>query len=325
MRTVVLRWIYENYSFWDLACHACGGRGGWHTSFCSWRSNSYIAVAACRLCGAEQFLKKYRQPGNGNKSIAQSEYEVLRHMDGGVRSEPSFLLPRVYHFAATTYALSMEYLQGESMDERMRRTQDRKDFDECLRLSAAWLRGLHAAPSIHDKTGNDCEALLRQLESNCGSLADQNAMAAQVLARLRANLSRIKDLPVEHVLLHGDFKPSNLICAREGVHGIDVGLRFKNPGLMDAAQFIANVLLNRRSMPAIAGDHEVASILDVFLETYGDNSQPTRDFAAWWLLYFLLSRWQYDLEGWKPSIFIDRIYAVTLADVMAFCDRTASP
>lgn len=325
MRTAVLRWIYENYSFWDLACYACGGCEGWQTSFCSWRSNSYIAVAACRQCGAEQFLKKYRQPGNGNTSIAQREYEVLRHMDGGLGSAPPFLLPRVYHFAPTTYALSMEYLQGESMDERMRHARDRKDFDECLRFSAAWLRGLHAAPPIYDKAGNDCETLLRQLESDCRSLAGRNTMAAQVLARLRQTLTRMNSLPVKRVLLHGDFKPSNLICASRGVYGIDVGLRFKNPGLMDVAQFIANVLLNRRSMPAIAGNHEVAFILDVFLEAYGDSSQPTRNSTVWWLLYFLLSRWQYDLEGWKPSIFIDRIYAAALAEVMAFCDRVVSP
>lgn len=316
----MLRWIYERYSFWGLTCHACGGYKGWHMSFCSWRSNSCAAVATCRQCGAEQFLKKYRQHGIGNKSIAQWEYEVLRHLDGGNGGEPRFLTPRAYNFAAKTSALSMGYVQGESMDERMRRARDRQGFDDCLRISAAWLRGMHAAPPIHDKTGNDHTTMLRRLEADCESLADRTEMVAQALTCMRCSSDEVNGLPVKRVPLHGDFKPSNLIWTSGGVYGIDIGLRFKNPGVMDAAQFVANVLLNRGGIPAIAGERDVALILDVFLDAYGDNSQPTRNLTAWWLLYFLLSRWEEDLGGWKPSMLVDRNYAAAVADAMSFCE-----
>lgn len=318
----MLRWIYERFSFWGVACHACGSRDGWRTSFCGWRSNSYIAVATCRKCSAEQFLKKYRQCGNANKSIAQWEYEVLRHLDGA-GSAPSFLLPRAYNFAATTCALSMEYLKGENMDERMRRTAGRKGFDDCLRASAAWLRGLHGMPPIYDKTGNDSATMLLRLELDCGPLAGRNALVAQALTCMRSSLDKVNSLPVKLVPLHGDFKASNLIWTQSGVYGIDVGMRFKNPGVMDAAQFIANVLLNRRDITALASEYDAAAILHVFLEAYGNNSDQNRTLTAWWLLYFLLSRWEEDLKGWKPSMLVDQSYTAALADVMAFCDKSS--
>lgn len=317
----MLRWIYEAYSFWGLKCYACGSCGGWHASFCDWRSNSCIAVASCRDCGTEQFLKKYRHRGNADKNMAKWEYEVLRHLDRGLGSAPAFLLPRAYNFSATVCAFSMEYLEGESMDERMRQAPDRQSFDDCLSVSAAWLRGLHGAPAIHDKPGGDHTTMLRRLESDCAPLASRNALVAQALTCMRCSLDEINRLPLEHVPLHGDFKASNLIWTRAAVYGIDVGLRFNNPGSIDAAQFIADVLLNRRSIQAITADRDVAPIFDVFLKAYGNSGQPARNLLSWWLLYFLLSRWQGDLAAWKPSIFVDRNYVAALADVMTFCNQ----
>ena len=150
----MLRWIYGRFSFWDLACYGCGGRNAWNTSLRGRRTNSYIAVASCSRCGATQFLKKYRPGGNLSKSNAEWEYDVLRYLAGGAGSKPSILLPRVYHFAPTTCSLSMEYIPGVTLDERMRNAEDRKGFDDCLRASAAWLRGLHSMPPKHDNAGN---------------------------------------------------------------------------------------------------------------------------------------------------------------------------
>ncbi|MBA4141438.1 MAG: phosphotransferase [Nitrosospira sp.] len=317
----MLRWIYERHSFWGLPCYACGGSDGWHTLFCGWRSNSYIAVACCRKCGAEQFLKRYRRPvSDDGTCLAQWEYDVLCHLSRAGYA-PSFLLPTVFRFAAATCALSMQYLRGETMDERMRRAVDRRDLDDCLRVSAMWLRGLHATPPLRDKTGNGPATMLLRLESDCGLLAGRNAVAARALLYMRSCLHRVSSLPVELVPLHGDFKASNLIWTEDGIYGVDIGMRFKNAGVMDAAQFIADVLLNRCSMKAIASEYDTAAVLGVFLEAYDDNSKHKWQITAWWLLYFLLSRWEEDRDGWKPSIIVDRAYVSAVAEVMAFCGR----
>ena len=174
---------------------------------------------------------------------------------------------------------------------------------------------------MHDKTGGDHTTMLRRLESDCTPLASRNALVAQALTCMRCSLDEINSRPLEHVPLHGDFKASNLIWTQAAVYGIDVGLRFKNPGAIDAAQFIADLLLNRGGIQAIAGEHNVAPIFDVFLKAYGKSDQTARNLLSWWLLYFLLSRWQGDLAAWKPSIFVDRNYVAALADVMTFCNQ----
>lgn len=315
MKGAILRWIYERFSFWGLTCHACDSLDGWYTSFCDWRGNSYIAVATCQHCGAEQFLKKYRSRGTISTTCpAQWEYEVLRYLDGGDIRNGSFLLPRAYNFNSGTCALSMEYIEGENMEERMRRSVDRKDFDDCLRMSATWLRALHKTFPLFGKTGSDFGTMLLRLESDCRPMANRNKMVAQALTYMRSSLVSVSGQPVVHVPLHGDFKASNLIWTQRGVYGIDVGMRFKNPGVMDVAQFIANVLLNRRN---VASKHDAAAILGIFLEAYGDNTGKNRKLAAWWILYFLLSRWEEDLKSWKPSMYVDRSYASALADVIA--------
>ena len=317
----MLRWIYESYSFWRLACYACGSCNGWRISFFSWRSNSFVAIASCRECGAKQFFKKHHYPHTGKKQIPQWEFEVLRHLGGEGGHQPYSRVPRVYSFASTTRALSMEYLPGESLEKRMRLAKHRQAFDDCLRISACWLQELHGAPPINDKTGSDIGKILRRLESDCGPLASRKTMVAQALVLMRCCLDKINALPIKYVPLHGDFKPSNLIWTPEGVYGIDIGLRFKNSGLMDVAQFISNVRLNLHNVPTIEYDQDVALILDTFLEAYGDNSQQNIELTAWWLLYFLLSQWQDDLEGWKPSRFVDQKYVAALANVLAFCKK----
>jgi tRNA A-37 threonylcarbamoyl transferase component Bud32 len=314
---MLLRSVYERFSFWGLACHACGSRDGWRIIFCGWRSNSYIAAATCRQCGAEQFLKKYRRRGDGDGSMAQWEYEVLRQLVGRSEGESGFFLPRVYNLAPHTYALSMEYISGATLDERIRVAPHRERFDNCLRIAASWLRRLHTLAPIHDRAGNGSGEILEQLESNCASLTGHNPMVAQALTYMRQSLDAIDDLSAERVVLHGDFKASNLIWTEKGVYGIDLGMRFKNPAAMDIAQFIVNVLLNRRRIPAIAGDREVGPIVDVFLQGYGDNREAMRKLTAWWLLCFLLSRWQG--EGWKTMRVANRNYTATLEDVMNFC------
>ena len=120
------------------------------------------------------------------------------------------------------------------------------------------------------------------------------------------------------VPLHSDFKASNLIQTSTGIYGIDIGLHFMNAGAMDAAQFMADLLLNRRGIRTSGRSQDVAGMVEVFMQAYGDDSPESRKRTAWWLLYFLISWWERELRGWKPPLLADRIYSGTLADVIAF-------
>lgn len=276
-----------------------------------------MAAATCRDCGAEYFLKKYRAASHEMECEAQWEYKVLQSLGSEEGIALTFLVPRVYSICSATCAFSMELLVGPSLDERIRKARHQQVFDDCLRLAATWLRGLHSF-QVQCGIGNDHAQMLCQTELNCAALAARNLVARRGLELMRNGLAEAEQYPVKLVPLHGDFKASNLIQTNAGVYGIDIGLKFMNEGAMDAAKFIADLILNRRSIKVINSDHDVADMMDVFMHAYGDNSLESRKRTAWWLLYFLLTWWQRELDGWKPAPLADRLYSKALTDVIAF-------
>ena len=89
------------------------------------------------------------------------------------------------------------------------------------------------------------------------------------------------------VPLHGDFKPANLIWTEAGVYGIDASIRNVNPGAMDIAQYLSDLLLTLRRYPAHATTLD--RLLDVFLAAYGDSSEAQRRAVMWWMSYSVLA------------------------------------
>lgn len=312
------RW--ESYEFWGLACAACGSRKGWHVSSCSRRLYSYVAATTCQDCGATHFLKKYRRANPEKECEALREYRVLQQLESDKRVPP--LAPHVYDISPATCAFSMEFLVGQTLDARIKQARQEQVLDDSLRLAATWLRRLHGAP-VSCKTGKPYAQLLSQTELGGARLAARSKVARRGLELMRKDLAEVEQHPDGQVPLHGDFKASNLIQTSAGVYGIDIGLRFMNAGAMDAAQFMADLLLNRRGIKLSGHDHDVAGMVEVFLQAYGDDSPESRKRTAWWLLYFLLSWWERELEGWKPALLADRLYSGAMADVIAFregCD-----
>jgi len=307
------RWA--GYEFWGLACAACGSRKGWHVTNCSWRLYSYVAAATCRECGAKYFLKKYRRAGPEKECEALREYRVLQQIESSQGVPP--LAPHVYDICPASCAFSMELLVGQTLDARLKEVPRDQAPDDSLRLAAAWLRRLHSVP-IQCKPGKSYAQLLSQIEISGAPLAARNKVARRGFEWMRNDLAEVEQHPGELVPLHGDFKASNLIQTRAGVYGIDIGLRFMNAGAMDAAQFMADQLLNRGRIKLSGKNHDVANMVEVFMQAYGDNSPQSRQRTVWWLLYFLLSWWERELAGWKPALLADSLYSGALAEVIAF-------
>jgi tRNA A-37 threonylcarbamoyl transferase component Bud32 len=315
------RW--ESFDFWGLACAACGSRKGWRVFNGSRRLYSYVAAATCRECGAKYFLKKYRRVGPEKECEALREYRVLQQLESDQSNPP--LAPHVYDISPATCAFSMELLTGQTLDAHIKQIPRYQALDDSLRLAASWLRKLHSSP-IQCKTGKPYAQLLGQIETSGAPLATRSKVARSGFEWMRQDLAEIEQHPAEQVPLHGDFKASNLIQTNTGVYGIDIGLRFMNAGAMDAAQFMADLLLNRRIKRY--GNHDIAHMVEVFMQAYGDNSPESRQRTIWWLLYFLLSWWERALEGWAPALLADRLYSGALAEVIAFreecdgCDKS---
>lgn len=307
--------VYEAYSFWDLDCYKCSGSRRWEITSFSWRMNSCVAVATCRTCGAPQFLKRYYRPGISMKYAAKREYDVLQRL--GAASGPPVLLPRVYNYSPERRAFSMQYLYGYTMSYKLWHASDSFEFDKCIVHSAAWLRGLHQKQGLDADLGSNTEALVAHAEEICAPLGGRQQTARWALNFMRTHCDTLAMLSKIIVPMHGDFKPSNLIWTDEGVYGIDIGLRFKNHGAMDIAQFIADILLNRLWAPSeLRCDLEASHVLTKFLQAYGDNSEENQLATTWYLLYFLLCRWQRKIKFWNQKIKIDSEFEPLLCEVM---------
>ena len=283
-----------------------------------------MAAATCRECGAKYFLKKYRRAGPEKECEALREYRVLQQLESDQSVPP--LAPHVYDICPATCAFSMEFLVGQTLDACIKEARQKQALNDSLRLAASWLRKLHSSP-IQCKTGKPYAQLLSQIELSGAPLAARNKVARRGFEWMRQDLAEVERHSAELVPLHGDFKASNLILTSAGVYGIDIGLRFMNAGAMDAAQFMADLLLNRRGMRLSGKNHDIANMVEAFLQAYGDNTPESRKRTAWWLLYFLLSWWERKLAGWEPALLADRLYSTALADVIAFreeCDEMRS-
>lgn len=321
MRLALLSWICRNHSFWDLPCYACHSCLGWRIAFCGRRRNSYIAAAHCRKCNAKQFLKKGR---SGRNDISR-EYQLLKDLNGGFQMQSGhvFSLPHAYHFSDVSNAFSREFLEGDSILERILRSGTKQALEECLSAAAIWLKGLHEAPIEHFcHPGSDYVTMLERLELDCSRLKNVDPTIKLALKLMRPALRKFKDSPSRHVPIHGDFKASNLIVIPTGqVYGIDLSPRFMNPGAMDVAQFITNLLLERDKINALKSFNDIANVIGIFLDSYNGNSGPSNKLSTkWWMLYFLISNWLTELESYKPRLLINHRFKIILEDVITYCE-----
>jgi thiamine kinase-like enzyme len=323
MREILLRLVCRNYSFWDLPCYECGSRNGWHISFCRWRINSFIAIAECRRCLTKQFLKKISQPQTDvRKNHLKSEYETLELLNCEEERVATFLLPRPYHYSAIASAFSMQYIHGETLDKKLSRARRKEEVDDCLHISATWLKQLHKTHFLldHCTPGIDYITALQGLEADCGTLTNQNKIVSRSLELMRYSLNIFESLPIKYVPIHGDFKASNIICTPDRkVYGIDYIVRFKSHAAMDIAQFLIDILLNEYCAKTLANENHLQYILDCFLRVYGENTQQNKNIIAWWLIYFLLSRWIIDSASMRPSFLFAKKYNDTLLKIIALC------
>lgn len=283
----MLRYIFRRNSFWGLACFHCGQRADWKISHARFRLNSCAAVAHCGACGGVQFLKRYYRSGAASQRTCVNEFATLERMFV-TKDKPSALrMPQPYLYCAGKRAFSMQYLAGDTLEARMQQCGDAALVEQCLVHSAQWLRALHDLPVTGLSAGRDYAAMLARIEADCSAWSADSALVAQALDSMRAALPLVAGSGIRPVALHGDFKPANLIWTEAGVYGIDASIRNVNPGAMDIAQYLSDLLLALRRYPAHA--IRLDRLLDVFLAAYGDTSEAQRRAVMWWMSYSVLA------------------------------------
>jgi Ser/Thr protein kinase RdoA (MazF antagonist) len=96
---------------------------------------------------------------------------------------------------------------------------------------------------------------------------------------------------MEHVEIHGDFTPSNLLIDKDRTAGIDFGAKRRLPHYYDICRFLVH-LEAQRPAPKWLGAHPERFAAEAFLEGYGERAPAaTGDIMNYMMLMEVLRRW----------------------------------
>jgi thiamine kinase-like enzyme len=200
----------------------------------------------------------------GARYIAKAGDEHDHHLARELRAHREWLdpwtsqgrAPHLVHADDDVKLLVTTYLPGELVEGT-----DHERRPETYRQAGRLLARLHAQLEVEDP---DLEA--REREKALAWLARPHRLAADVEARLRAEVASWPTPPAVVVPTHGDWQPRNWLVHEDVVSVIDFGRADLRPALTDLARLAAQQF---RAYPALEA---------AFLDGYGGDP---REPAAW--------------------------------------------
>ena len=242
--------------------------------------------AALKLC-----LKPYTE--TPDTAEARQQYEALDKVHAAMRQHAAFSVPRPLYAAYEEGIVLLEWIDGESLTQRLSRlgTPPAEKYALAER-AGAWLRhfhGAHPLPAGPLDVNEKLDALHQAQTRSC--LSHPHLQRALALLVALSPAVRRETLPMSWI--HGDFKSDNLIISGPRTIGIDIYVQHENACIHDLASF-----LNRLALHCSHPRHwhllPLRGQLDqAFLRGYarpGDD-QPQQLPLIWLRIYSLLSLW----------------------------------
>ncbi len=297
-----------------LSCVGCHEIGGLRPAGASRRRlNSKLHRARCRWCATSVLVKQCFIAGSDTSDEAQcvTEFEALRRLHADFPQDSAFATPRAFAVFPEQAVLIIEYCPGPTIRQLLRRSAG-SGRHRAMSRAGGWLRRFHGI-----YRDGECP-----LEA-----ADRLAVLARIwpqgrrpptvergLDCLDGSSAAAEAVIMPRVLLHGDFKPENLIQSGERTIGIDVGLKHSNSVVYDIAPFLNHVALDSGFRSRwLSRERRQAQEL-AFTAAYDDYYSRERIELLWMRLYFSLSAWSTH-RCYRPRmrLFVDMLHA-PLAD-----------
>lgn len=222
--------------------------------------------------------------------------QVRRHQICARRMEHTggFTVPKPVAAFPNKQVVVMEWIEGPSVRDLMRgMLLNREAYRDILVRAGRWLGHFHAA-SMPKTEALSVARLIDGIEhrvskSHPGIVSDTAYAAADKTIRDLATLIEGRDM--EHVEIHGDFTPSNLLIDRDRTAGIDFGARRRLPHYYDICRFLVH-LEAQRPAPKWLGAHPESFAAEAFLEGYGEKAPAaTGDIMSYMMLIEVMRRW----------------------------------
>lgn len=256
-------------------------------------------------------VKIIRKPSRGAQDSARL-YAALSHYHARSDRENGFTVPEPYGWIPEHGAVIMEWVEGRTFSDLLKKEQfSTKKRHENIRKVAGWLRWFHSQSEVKLGTvadGKQLQTIVKVFEETRD--LDKAAMAHDpALRRCLDVAARFESVllgcEIDHAVLHGDFKPTNLLISKSGtVVGIDfLGVR-RGPVSHDICRFLSDLdfyrNLIRRSYALSPGSR--SNDFEAFLSAYGGRAGEIAR-PAFVYLYFLaiLSALVHQRKKFRPG------------------------
>jgi hypothetical protein len=277
--------------------------------------SAHARLFLCRLPQkAEPFLAKcFYVSGTERADVeeARLQYEALVKLNGARGANNSFNLVQPFHLFADDGVIVQSWIDGKSLDRALGDTAFSIDqLTGSVAAAGTWLGHFHHFGN-DGQTGTVSGTLMDEIE---GGAKGARVLTTAVQLLRRSVLGEGKTIqPV--TTIHCDYKPANVIAAKDGVCAIDFQLSTRASIYFDLAHFINSLaidlmksrrlglMLRARQLESafIAGYERVAAPIDPLILAYylvydlsrymvqhGDAQASLAGRGKWWAMERLL-------------------------------------
>lgn len=275
-----------------LTCPSCGEIDRWQPcKRLERRRNSRIGVVTCRVCSYRVAIKQCSKTDADvvNREEAKREYETLGRVYLRYPIDPHYGVPKPLYFSESEGTFAMEFASGWSLEERLKRGCNWA-ASSSMERAGRWLRLLHECSSVGEGL-IDLDEKFRVVQKQWGDGKPANKHIQPALDLLSETRFSMKTKEIAKVMLHGDFKPENLVMDENHTVGVDIGWRCANAVEYDLAPFLNHLLFLRLGLRRKYINQQIEEMEEHFLTGYFQSHQTDLCLLNWIRLYFLLSYW----------------------------------
>ena len=197
---------------------------------------AYPSPVAIKLC---------LDPASSQASpeLARSYFRALSSVHESMQGHRHFASARPYALFEDLGLVVAEWVNGPTLS-RVITASPPMDARLAVRKAGAWLARLHRSTN-HSYRPLHTDEMLAQLDRAIAE--SQHAPSAGIFGRaldaLHQTAPSVSGTPVVWTLVHGDFKPDNMLVTGGKLTGIDMDLKYPGPGALDVAQFLNHLTL----------------------------------------------------------------------------------
>lgn len=188
----------------------------------------------------------------------------------------------------------MEWIEAPSVRDLLRGAMlKRESYRDIVKRSGVWLACFHraSAPKVEALSVAKLIAGLDLRVTRSHPAIVRYPLFAAADRTIRELAPLLDGREMEHVDIHGDFTPSNLLIDSGRTIGIDFGANRRHPHYYDICRFLVH-LEAQRPAPKWLGSHPENFAREAFLEGYGEGAPPAEgDIMNYMMLIEVLRRW----------------------------------